>query len=429
MAERVARSTLATRLGIGLVVVALLSAAPAVAETGDDSGLSLGQLIAKPSLTVEVIYDSNVYRQQQDPQADLGIQAIPRLELIYPGENFRWELDVNYRFFTYFNVGGVKHDVLRDVANFTLGTRFDVNRQGKFGFWFGPTFFNRRGLRGADNDASQGSDLGYELGVDVPLEFRLRPTNALKFTIDGHWRYIRAYFVSTAFDPNPNVLGQPHDVGGGLSVDWKFFPRSHLLFDGDVGHVFQGPFDADTALHDAPIENTYFRLLVGMKGDVTRKLSMMGMIGYGGVFLGEANREANLTGIDGLMGKAEIAIRPVLTQRIAFGFQRDFYFKYYAYHITDMKAYVKYKGLIAGRLAILANFTYTFRDLEGSSGGSDGIPRTENQWSAGAGVEVMVAEWFHILAGYRFSAVNPSSNNMGEYIDNRVNIGFTLGFR
>ncbi len=429
MAERVARCTRATRLGYGLLVLALLFAAPAAAETGDDSGLSLGQLIAKPSLTVEVIYDSNVYRQQQDPEADLGLQAIPKLKLIYPGENFRWELDANYRFFTYFNVAGRKHDVLRDVANFTLGTEFDVNRQGKFGFWFGPYFYNRRGLRGADTDPTQGSDLGYELGVGVPLEFRLRPTSALKFTIDGHWRYIRSYFIATAFDPNPAVLGQPHDVGGGVAVDWKFFPRSHFLFDGDIGHVFQGPFDSDTALHDGPIENTYFRVMLGMKGDVTRKLSMMGMIGYGGIFLGEANREQNLTGIEGLIGRAEIAIRPVLTQRIAFGFERDFYFRYYAYHVTDMKAYVKYKGLIAGRLAIVADFAYIFRDLEGASGGSDGIPRTENQWGAGAGVEVMIAEWFHILAGYRFSAVNPSSNNVGEYIDNRVNIGFTLGFR
>jgi opacity protein-like surface antigen len=429
VAQRVAQSTLATRLGVALLVVAMSLAGSAAADTGDDSGLSLGQLIVKPALTVEVIYDSNVFRQQTSPQADLGVQAVPSLQLIFPGESFRWELDAYYRFFTYFNVAGKNHDVLRDLANFSIGTSFDVNRKGKFGFWFAPSFFNRRGLRGADTEPSQGSDLGYELGVNVPLEFRIRPTQAFQFKIDAHWQYIRAYFTQATFDSNPEVLGQPHDVGGGLSIDWKFFPRSHFLFDGDVGHVFQGPYDEASALHDAPIENTYFRLLVGMKGDVTRKLSMMGMIGYGGVFLGEANRDDNLTGIDGLIGRAEIAIRPLLTQRIAFGFSRDFYFKYYAFHITDMQAYVKYKGLIAERLAILASFSYTFRDLEGIEGGSDGIPRTENQWGAGVGVEITVAEWFHILAGYKFSAVNPSSNSIGEYIDNRVNIGVTLGFR
>ena len=121
MAERVAHSALVPRLVLGLFVVALLSAGPAAADTGDDSGLSLGQLIAKPSLTVEVIYDSNVYRQQQAPEADLGLQAIPKLQLVYPGENFRWELDAYYRFFTYFNVAGKKHDALRDVANFSIG--------------------------------------------------------------------------------------------------------------------------------------------------------------------------------------------------------------------------------------------------------------------------------------------------------------------
>jgi hypothetical protein len=427
--QNAARSTLATRLAVVATVAVLLAGAPALAETGDDSGIPLGQLIVKPALTVEAIYDSNVYRQQQDPQADLGIQAIPSIRLIYPGDNFRWELDAYYRFFTYFNVAGKRHDALRDVANFQIGTLFDANRQGKVGFWFNPVFFNRRGMRGADTDSSQGSDLAYELGVSTPLELRFRPTNAFSLNVDAAWHYVRAYHMSAAFDPDPTILGQSHDVGGGVNMDWRFFPRSHFLFDGDVGHVFQGPFDSGAALHDSPAENTYFRVSVGLRGDVTRKLSMMGMIGYGNVFLGEALRDQNLTGVEGIIGRAEIALRPVLTQRLAIGFYRDFHFRYFTYHITDTQAYFKYKGLIAGRLAILANFTYTYRNLAGADGGSDGIPRTEHQWGAGAGVEVMVAEWFHILAGYRFNAVNPSSNNVGEYIDNRVNLGITLGFR
>ena len=82
MAQRVAQSTLATRLGVALLVVAMSLAGSAAADTGDDSGLSLGQLIVKPALTVEVIYDSNVFRQQTSPQADLGVQAVPSLQLI-----------------------------------------------------------------------------------------------------------------------------------------------------------------------------------------------------------------------------------------------------------------------------------------------------------------------------------------------------------
>jgi hypothetical protein len=41
----------------------------------------------------------------------------------------------------------------------------------------------------------------------------------------------------------------------------------------------------------------------------------------------------------------------------------------------------------------------------------------------------MAQEWFHVTARYGFSAVNPSSTNEGEYIDNRVNLGIILGFR
>lgn len=413
--------------GMRFVAILALSTlvVPASAGASDEGGVPLGALVAKPSIEVELIYDSNVYRQQQAPEADLGIQAVPRVALVFPGESFRWELNAYYRFFTYFNVASRQHNDLQDFANFGLGTSFDIGRKAKVGFWIAPQFFNRRGLRGADQSPEEGSDQGYELGVQLPLELRFRPTGAFQIGVDAHWEYTRAYHP--VFTPSPTVLGQPHDVGGGVSLDWRFFPRSHFMVDADVGHIFQGP--ASPVRSDQAVENTYWRAQVGLKGDVTRKLSMMGMIGYGNVYLGTALQAKNLTAIEGLIGRAEIAIRPVLTQRLALGFVRDFHFRYYAYHITDTQAYFKYKGLIGGRLQVTADVSYIYRDLEGNDSGDDGIPRTEHQLGAGVGVEVILADWFAVMAGYRFSMVNPSSTNQGEYIDNRVNLGVRLGFR
>ncbi len=413
------------RMRAAVAAVALTLLVPASGLAADD-GLPLGPLVAKPSIKIEAVYDSNVYREQRSPDADLGLTILPKFAFVYPGDNFRWELNAYYRFFTYFNVAGIDHSALRDLASFGLGTTIDANRQGKFGFWTSPEFANRRGRRGADVGVEEGSDLSYDLSVAVPIEFRLRPTQAFQIGIDGHWEYVRSYYP--VFDPNAQILGQTHDVGGGMSLDWKFFPRSHLLVDADVGHIFVGPSAA--ANHDAAVENTHWRAKAGLKGDVTRKLSMMGMIGYGNVYLGQALQAQNLTGLEGLIGTAEIALRPVISQRLALGFNRDFSFHYYAYHITDTQAYFKYKGTIADRLGIGARFVYTYRDIEGDADGSDpGIPRTEHQFLGAANIEVMVAQWFHILAGYQFSAVNPSSSNVGEYIDNRVNLGVSLGFR
>jgi hypothetical protein len=422
------------RAALAAFALTLVVAAPAAAA---DDGIPLGPLVAKPSVRIEAIYDSNVYREQRTPDADIGLGVTPRFELIFPGENFRWELEAYYRFFTYFNVGGIDHAPLRDLANFGIGTTVDANRLGKFGFWASPSFANRRGCRGADRvigggDPNQlarceGSDLSYELTVRVPIEFRIRPTNAFQIGVDAHWEHIRAYFP--VFNPDPQILGQTHDVGGGLSVDWKFFPRSHFLVDADVGHIFVGP--SDPLHHDPAVENTYWRAKVGIKGDVTRKLSMMGMVGYGNVYLGASLRDQNLTGLDGIIGQAEIALRPIISQRLALGFNRDFSFLYYAYHIMDTQVYFKYTGTIADRLGISARVVYTFRDIGGDEGeGADpGIPRTENQFLAAVNVEVMIAQWFHILAGYQFSAVPRSSTNAGEYIDNRVNLGVVVGFR
>jgi len=397
-----------------------------VAALAADDGIPLGPLVVKPSIKIEAIYDSNVYREQRAPDADLGLTLLPRVGFVYPGENFRWEFDAYYRFFTYFNVAGINHNALRDLANFGIGTTIDANRQGKFGFWTSPSFANRRGRRGADTAIDEGSDLSYEIAVDVPIEFRIRPTQAFQIGVDGHWEYIRAYFP--VFDPDAQILGQTHDVGGGLSLDWKFFPRSHLLVDAGLGHIFVG--ESAALNHDNTVENTHWRARVGIKGDVTRKLSMLGKIGYGNVYLGPALADQNLTALEGLIGTAEIALRPVPSQRLSLGFDRDFSFAYYAYHVTDTQVYFKYKGTIADRLGIGARFVDTYRDLEGDAGGADpGIPRTEHQFLGAVDVEVMVAQWFHILAGYQFSAVNPSSSNVGEYIDNRVHLGVSLGFR
>ncbi|MEE2829542.1 MAG: hypothetical protein VX498_10155 [Myxococcota bacterium] len=395
----------------------------------EESGLAIGSLVAKPSVSIDAVYDSNVFRTAQEPEADFGLQLKPKFSIVYPGDNFRWELDAWYRFFNYFNLGGSSHDVLRTFTDFGLSTTLDANRKGKLGFVFAPEFSNQRSARGADTGDGDGSDLAHEFSVGTPIGFRIRPTQAFHVNVDGGWKWVRSYYPDQVFDTNPLILGNSHDVGGSLGLDWRFFPRSHLLIDGGVGHVFQGEVDDGVVRHAPALESTYWRAWVGLRGDVTSKLSLMGQVGYGNIYFGEENSDENLSGVDGLLGRAEFALRPSLTQRIAFGFQRDFYFRYFANRIMDTQAYVKYKGLIGGRLALLADFTYIYRVLKSDDSDSRSTSRWEHQWGAGIGAEIMIQEWMHVTVRYRFSAVNPSETSEGEYIDNRVNLGLVFGFR
>jgi hypothetical protein len=399
------------------------------AGVAKESGLAIGSLVAKPSVVVDGIYDSNVFRTQLQPEGDFGLEIKPTFAIVYPGDNFRWELEAWYRFFTYFNLGENNHDILRSLTDFGLSTSFDVGRKAKVGFFFGPSFSNQRSSRGGETGDADGTDLAYQSSMVVPVGVRLRPTKAFLIDVDGGWAWTRAYFPTAPFDSDPLVLGNSHDVSGRFKLDWRFFPRSHLLVEAAGGHVFQGEINDATVQHAPALPADYFRVWAGLKGDVTSKLSLMGLVGYGNIYYGEENQVENLTGIDGLLGRAEIALRPVATQRIAFGFKRDFYFRYYANRITDTQAYVKYKGLIGGRLAILSDFTYIYRDLRADESDSRANTREEHQFGVGVGVEIMAQEWFHIAARYRFSAVNPSSTNEGEYIDNRVHLGIILGFR
>ncbi len=392
-----------------------------------EDGIALGEIVFKPSIRAEAVYDSNVRRAQLLPEADFGLQVRPGISLVYPGDNFRWTLDAYYRFFTYFNAGDdpdINHADLRVFTEFGISTLIDANRQGKVGLQLEPSLNNRptSGGDGADGASSSGGSADQELAVAVPVKVRFRPTSAFQIYAEAGWNWSRPYYLSGAFDPNPVILGNRHQIGGGGGIDWRFFPRSRVMFSGEVSRVLWGDYDADTVNHSAQLPATEWKLWLGLQSDLSRKFSLRGLIGYGNVDFGEGNESYDVSGPGGLLGEVELSVRPVITQRLGVGFRRDFQFRYYTNRIVETQAYFKYRGLFFERLQISADFNYTYRDLAGW------LTRTEHQVSAGVNVDVLLARWFHVLAGYRFSAIPSSSTNEGEYIDNRITLGITLGY-
>ena len=415
---------------LGLILALLCVAAPAAAQSGqsqarsssssDSTGLTLGPLVARPGIAINGLFDSNVFRDAVSPEADFGLEVVPYFGLLFPGDDFRWTFDAYYRFFTFFNLAGRNHNVFRRVTHFGLGTSFDIGRRSKVGFGASPAFYNNPSPRGFGDGTEQ------VMGVDVPIQLRFRPTRAFAVNVDGRWNWARSYFSAALISSDPTVLGNRHEIAGGFGLDWRFFPRSHLLFNGEVGRTLWGPYDPNPVgadFGDSQENATFWRAYLGLKGDITRKLSFLAMIGYGNAYFGPTSNTPKLTGPSGLLGKVEFAVRPVLTQRIAIGFNRDFQFTYYSNRAESTQAYFKYQGLFFQRLTAAFDFSWNFRNLVGH------IIRTEHQWTAGLGLELLIAEWFHAGVSYRFSAVNPSSTNEGEYIDNLVKFGVTIGFK
>lgn len=401
-----------------LLVAAMLAGSTTAGAR--EAGVPVGEFTLKPYVSVMGVVDSNVYRAAKGyAEGDGGVEVQPRFAIVYPGKNFRWTLNTGYRFLTYFNANNTNHSNLRVVGQFDVSSTFDVNRQGKLGFWFGPKLGNapvRRG--GADN-------VDHQMTVTTPLRVLIRPTKAFTIDVDGHWAWERSYRPARAFDPNPIQLGDRHDVGGGLGVDWRFFPRSHLTLDGEVARNLWTTLDSTAVNHTQRDPATYWRAYFGIKTDITRKLAMLAQIGYGGIYFAKDTTAAadNLKGAEGLLGRFELAISPVQTQRFTLGFDRNFEFVYFANRSTETTGYFGYKGQFGGRLGLNVDFSYIHRDFKG------GLDRWENQWAAGAGVEVMVTEFFVPSVKYTFSAMNPTTNQTGEYTDHRILLGVALGFR
>lgn len=428
-----------------LAIVVLCVSTPALA--GDEAGLPVGDLVFKPGIRVGIVYDSNVEKTALTPEGDIGLEARPFLGVVYPGENFRWELDVHYRLFSYFNIGADNHDAYQVFDQFGFGTSFDVNRRGKVGFQFSPRVYNRPFRQGpADGSDQVGTQSPvadqpeHEIGVVVPLALRFRPSKAFDIGPVAEYEFRRVYRSFTPFMPSPPALAQQHEVYGGLSVDWRFFPRSHMLIDAHGGGVF---FDDDVCDGSSGLtcpdatklqDGGFFRVRGGVKGDITRKVSLMVLGGYGSAFFPDAEA-LNLTAENGILASIELGLRPITTQRFGIGFDRDFQFRHFSTWVVDNDAYFKYKGLFFGRLGGQVDFTYTFRQFGNATpslaADSDNIKDFEHQFSAGVLLELMILEWLHVDASYNFSMVNfaDDDRDQGEYISNRVLVGVTFGYR
>ena len=422
--------TAAVRVAL-LVALLLVSSSAAAA----DAGLPVGDLVFKPGVRVGFVYDSNVRSSATGPQPDIGIEAQPYLGIVYGGENFRWDFSVHYRLLKYANLNGSNHDAHSTFTTFGLRSVFDANRKGKVGFYFAPAVDNRLVRTGSESSSDgppggggqTGSD--YVFGLAAPIEVRLRPTKALTVTPKFRYDLARYYFPIAPFAPDPGILGQSHLLDGGLGFDWRFFPRSHLVIDltGGYKHWQTEVVSPDlVGSLGSQLPAGHFRALAGLRGDISRKLSILLLAGYGSSFT-IGNDALSLPPAGGILGRFELGIRPVTTQRLAFGFTRDFSNPYYAQWQVDTQGYFKYKGLWFGRLGTQVDVAYIFRNLGGLSGGT--VARDEHQITAGVLIEVMIAEWFHIDASYRFGAIPTTTTNTAEYIDSRVLVGLTLGFK
>lgn len=400
-----------------LAMVAFPSAAVAASD-----GLPAGKLIARPSVKLELLFDSNVYRDAAGAEAmDLGLSVRPEIQLLYDGENFKWDFGAHYRFFTFFGIRGTPHTDMRQVANFNVRTGIDANRRGKLGFSIKPEVYNQSAGRGYGDSPEQ------VFGAYVPLSFHIRPTGAFVISPGFSWHWSRAYWPELSIAQGaPTTLGERHELSGALGIEWRFFPRTFLVVSGDVGGNLWSPLAVTVQGSGQQINNVFWRVWAGIRGDLSRRVAMLAMVGYANAYYGRTNPGLKFTGVEGLLGKFELGLRPLITQRIGIGFSRDFKFRYYSNRIVDTAAYVNYRGLIADRLTLMADVTYVYRDLTGGATGL--LDRTEHQLAAGAGLSVAITPFIHVGGNYRFSSVLQSSTGGGLYQDHRGMFEFMLGY-
>jgi hypothetical protein len=386
-------------LALGLLLLALgWAAAPAAA-------LDLGQWVPglrlTPFLTEKVEYNSNVFQVPSGEQDDVIFWTIPGFVVDYTlgdyslSAGYRAEIQ-NYLELTDQNfvnhIGAVQF--LAELPRFTFGVRDDFIRTNE------PPTTELTGPIGSNTNL---------LRADV--EYRYSPR--LSFGANAGWVY-----VNYDEDPSPDAeVIDRSEVGAGLTVFWRLFPRGDVRFDGSYRRFI--------FLNESSRDVNVFDFTAGLRGEITEKISS-------GLRAGVQVRDAEQgnTGFTGFVFSGDVVYRPFTTTSITLTALRQPVESTF----EDEPFYVTTAGSLALRQEFLRSFGVDVRVAGGINvypdhavfGGQTGY-RKDTFLAAGVGLDYRVAPW--LLLGVEYRHVFRHSNfDAFDFDQDRVWAKATLQF-
>ncbi len=408
-------------------------------ETGFRIG-SNGRL--QPGLNFALAYQSNVYRTEADPEADFTLRLEPHIRYLIRSDNANFKIYGNYYLKKYLgafvdhDLDQVGHKDLDVFLNYKIGLSLMTRPKSKISFLVADDL--HRLSREFDNQDRMFHrySLMDRLSNNFEIGAEGRPGSSLRIRGLFHFdltRYTGADTQLLGAAGNRIVYGQAFDLYGTIDAAWRFFPKTQLLFQADVGGILWDPTisellgdNADPLLSElTQYDSTHWRVWAGIQGKISRKIAMQALFGYGNAYFKDNPEEAegNLSGANGILGKVQLHWNPVATQRITVGFLRDYKYLYFSNYYITTSPYVRYQGQIAGLVLPRAEFGYQYRQIGGY------IDRIDHEVRARVGVDFQIAEVFSIGASYRlWSIVASDGGDDVLFVDHQIGIGLEVGY-
>ncbi len=384
---------------LALAVVFLACILP-LAETAGAMGL--GQSEVNVGVTVKEQYDSNLFYDRTDPQHDFITLFIPTLAGKYDfGPEGKHNIWANYLgefavFGEHTKQNYGNHDARAGVdLDFNRYT-IDISNRFQFTSSRAGTEFDTRTLRKIDTATAV-------LGLDF---------NKLTYDI-GYDYYIVEYLSNTL----KAINRYENSVWGAGYIEIQ--PKTKFLVEFDYKNIKYKSASGRNA-------NAY-KILAGVKGDLTAKLTGIIKSGYG------IKKYKSSTNKDFSSGVAHIALLYAFNDRtdITFSYNREAFEAIYVnnnYYIGDhFLTDINYRfGGQFRDLAAKGEFMLLHNYYPQEAPGID-KERDDFEWAAGIGLNYTVKEWISAGVGYRF---HQRASNLGNrrydqhVVDVKMNVMF-----
>jgi len=189
-----------------------------------------------------------------------------------------------------------------------------------------------------------------------------------------------------------------------LDGSWKWLPKTAVFFQARQGYVTY--LNSNTGGTIAKYASYPLHIIVGLRGLITEKTSVVASLGYANGFYSCPGGIASCVSTGGVLGSTyanlEATYRPTLLGRIVLGYRHDFQNSVISDFYYGDQVYGSYVQQVAGRFALDLSGRYFHKNYQGYTPAGNGIvqARVDNIVQVGATLDYFIRNWAFAGIGY-----------------------------
>jgi hypothetical protein len=373
-------------------------------------GIKVGAATVHSALKVTNVYDTNIYLEREGEKADVTQVITPSIGVILPVQDnvFRLQYDATFNYFDKYSVN--------DHIDHRVGSSAEINWTD-YKLTFVDVYRHFRDRTGTEDvNRTKRQTNGFGMGIQT------KEANRLFFAFN-YSNFLQNYLSTDLILPTLTYKDKSYiEHTFGLDVNYRLYSKTYLLWENNYGFIHY-------TKSDLPPDSYYVESLLGVKGELTSKISANAKFGfklqnYESSPVISSKDYANFVargGLDYFAGNKDTW--SLILER---GTYESTYsiINYYELNSVGLNYAHKFNRKITGNL-----FASAQSNLYPEKTTEDGLTakRKDYIYYGGASLVYSIKEWLAVEAKYQFER-RDSKFAVFEYTDNLVSFTGTIGF-